>query len=1153
MNFNINLPIFGTKNFIRTLSFVLFISIPLQANQCIDSAFIGDTISFGTNSDLTTPSNIIPTNNIKPTNYTLNPTCIVNTNPTDCNKSANIPFTSFMKTQTVTTPTIDQSFRNPSTSTLNSRNDENITSNTDYNDAQIRANVTLTTSQNPLKINNLLIDDTNSSLFITADRSYDLEIQTANLGLNTFLTLYNATYFKTKTFNQNGNTNVTLLNVNKIDAGTWNFLGNGGCSKVAGTNADYKFEHLGGSKQDSSIILGGANNLYAGDVAANNIYMNVDNISVKNDITLDHNGSMSIDTNVAQEANVTVGGTVDLKYGTQVCLAPGDYYFNNLKLGSGVHIDPIGGGTVRIFINGTYSDESSGVGSYINQGGDPSQLLIYAKNDMQINAKSDISGLVISEGSITMGSTDSNIHGAIIVGNTLDLKTSNHVVYDGYVNNLDSNDSNFSCSTSANYTKGNYSISGRCDFATTKQACTLPVISSTPAGTAPNGHFNVVMNNQKTNITNNNNDPLSNDDSPYNAIPTQISDKNISLSIVSLNDDYTTPKAFQGLVALELIPEPDYTAFDTEAGKKIKCENATAYYPATGETPLTYSFSSQSFSSGEFSHPNAYKNATFRVRYLTTTSGSTPVEWNCVKNTDSCIWGMLKSTYHNNIPCEDVCKSGGGTGANQKSDACIECVFGPSSTVTDVSCARDNFAIRPEKFELSPSKELLKSGADYNLSFKALQYDKNSTALDYNVSSSAYTITTTKYDDDNITINNSLHGTAVLGSVPFDVVDGNATADFTFDDVGKVRVSIEDRTWAQVDIDSGDNSAECNNTEDADGKVGAYICGDYNATFIPDHFALTNVHLKNFNNETYTYLANDLNISAGISATVTAQNADNNTTYNFDSSSWENPVDINFTLPTITVDGTTLIENKNDINETLELGFTQGVATINSTDTNTSRNLIFNFNRETNTTVNPFQIQGRDVNVTASSVYSATAQGPVTGTSMADENATFVYGRTHAPRYRFTGPDGNASIYYEIYCSGGSCDKNLLPNGPDVNSTDDPRWFINSSHSSSSGTIWNVKQKGKSDINATDITTGSDTKSVQSLHYKYEESKGYPYKATMENNASDWLIYNKYKPNAKTNEFEVEFVKSGDWTGEHETNTTTDKHAKAITNRRSMW
>ncbi|MDQ1264605.1 MAG: hypothetical protein QG559_1606, partial [Campylobacterota bacterium] len=63
----------------------------------------------------------------------------------------------------------------------------------------------------------------------------------------------------------------------------------------------------------------------------------------------------------------------------------------------------------------------------------------------------------------------------------------------------------------------------------------------------------------------------------------------------------------------------------------------------------------------------------------------------------------------------------------------------------------------------------------------------------------------------------------------------------------------------------------------------------------------------------------------------------------------------------------------------------------------------------------------------------------------------------------------------------------------------------------------------------------------------------YPYRTTMQNGASPWLIYNESDAGATTNEFQVEFDTIGGWSGEHETNTTTKTPAGATTNRRIMW
>jgi hypothetical protein len=58
----------------------------------------------------------------------------------------------------------------------------------------------------------------------------------------------------------------------------------------------------------------------------------------------------------------------------------------------------------------------------------------------------------------------------------------------------------------------------------------------------------------------------------------------------------------------------------------------------------------------------------------------------------------------------------------------------------------------------------------------------------------------------------------------------------------------------------------------------------------------------------------------------------------------------------------------------------------------------------------------------------------------------------------------------------------------------------------------------------------------------------------MDINASDWLIYNKYNPSAKTNDFSVEFINnSSNWGGIHETDTTTKKSASDKTSRRTIW
>ena len=699
--------------------------------------------------------------------------------------------------------------------------------------------------------------------------------------------------------------------------------------------------------------------------------------------------------------------------------------------------------------------------------------------------------------------------------------------------------------------------------------------SSGSTGSAPGGYFNVVMTNQTADIINDNADPLADDDSTLNALPTQISNKDIDISIVSLDDDYITPKSYKGLVSLELIAQPNYAVGDSEAQKILKCENAVKYSPVGSEPTNTYAFavSGEEFShvdtnGAEFSHPNAYKDATFRVRYLKDTSVAGATEWNCAANTFNCLWGMLVRTYGNNddTPCQSSCNPAGVVGNAAASEACISCVFGPSNT--GVSCARDNFALRPEKLELTfagTDPELLTSALDYYFSLTALQYNSTIPTLGYtiaNITNGIYTMLSTLYNPDN-SIGSSLAGTLSFSATPFNMLDGisvnntnvaSANVGLNFNDVGKVNIELQDTTWAQVDIDSGDNVAECNNTAGADGKVGAYVCGDINATFIPDHFLLSAASLKNASASTFTYLSNDLNMSAGFDVTITAENALNATTTNFDSTAWENPVNIAFTLPA----QASMVENKSEISTSQNLIFATGVKTINYSDSNLTTNLVFNFNRTNNVAVNPFIINGSTVDINASSLYTSSsgATATVIGGVNPDQNATFLYGRTHAPRHRFTGPSGTALIYYEIHCDGtinaNACDKTLLPNGINSKTSDDPRWFINPSHLVTTGVVGTVTQKGTSGLVTATTPTGTNIANV-ALTYGFT-SKGYPYKATMENNASSWLIYNPYDANDDDNDFEVEFTNSASsWAGQKETDTVTNRNASDKTNRRSMW
>ena len=232
--------------------------------------------------------------------------------------------------------------------------------------------------------------------------------------------------------------------------------------------------------------------------------------------------------------------------------------------------------------------------------------------------------------------------------------------------------------------------------------------------------------------------------------------------------------------------------------------------------------------------------------------------------------------------------------------------------------------------------------------------------------------------------------------------------------------------------------------------------------------------------------------------------------------------------------------------------------------------LNLNYHRDLNVSVNPKEISFMNYDVDcndsannctfkADMIQNKTTQGTK------DLNSSIAikhyYGRTHAPRNRFVGPTGNAFIYYEVFCNGVGCDKTLLQNGHNSRVTDDPRWFRNEAHVvASHGSAGAADGSDITQKNAANVTTGTldnnTTLGQTTAPLTYNENRGYPYKATMENNASGFLIYNKYDTTntSSTNEFEVEFVNTdGNWAGKADSSATTREIGSKKTNRRSMW
>lgn len=507
--------------------------------------------------------------------------------------------------------------------------------------------------------------------------------------------------------------------------------------------------------------------------------------------------------------------------------------------------------------------------------------------------------------------------------------------------------------------------------------------------------------------------------------------------------------------------------------------------------------------------------------------------------------------------------------------------------------ASNNFSTRPKSFNITQIDENLSSAKDYKFDVIAQnnngdateQYDitnanvddaasagdaasklitswangdTNLDTKDYNLS-----LKITKYMPNTNEINNSLEGNGTIKEYRF--VDGDATqtnnryVTFYYNDIGKVQLQLLDQNW--TDVDKDDTPSTCSNEDGKD--MGRYICGEVNQTFIPTHFYISNAQLFNEQNQSFTYIVKEANltqISAKLQLNIEAKNDENETTKNFDKNSWVYPLNISFNVE----NNNTLI--KNMITNTI-LDFNHGNVTISWNETNNNKHLLFNYERNTSLARNPFVVYGDEINISIQANYGDKDINDSNGEDVKiEDNVTFLYARTNAPRTLFEKSDDNkykVPFYYEIFCYAtdefnNECNKTLLPNGEDSQTTDDPRWFVNTQHFKAFGTAGKVKDDFSQKYHGSGIEVDTLPKGEHQDFVIFKYNKKFPYKTTIQNKASQWLLYNKYDENSTTNEFEVEFLNIIDddtsWAGTAETGvTTTNKTATQRSNRRVMW
>jgi hypothetical protein len=542
------------------------------------------------------------------------------------------------------------------------------------------------------------------------------------------------------------------------------------------------------------------------------------------------------------------------------------------------------------------------------------------------------------------------------------------------------------------------------------------------------------------------------------------------------------------------------------------------------------------------------------------------IAWERCVNSDAEKPACDPSSYNNTYPSPPYDSAYG----------CYECTVGAAYTLS-----KDNFAIRPDKFDANiTTAEILIANKATSRQFWASDYPSAFGSVgtyDYN-----------ETENDSFEINVSIADATKncpqpnIGMSPdFMFIHGESNETlFTFDDIGDVNMTVAEINGSEYAIvDSAD-------TPDDERLITPFVVS---FRLIPDHFRVI-ASLSDFgSNFTYLYdmnLYDDYNGStAALDINITAQGDDNETTVNYMETCYAK--DSNVTLQiqgtSITPSGaltTFLYYNPAENNGTLNSGegnytLPGGVITAlpisnlsasfpsDAADGNGTTLIQYklNFDRKVNLPVNPFKLKLSNVDVNDTDAVFGTDASPTPDT------ATFLYGRAHAPRYRVgctntpaisTSCDSNPLyIYYEFYSNdttGTIIDLRNDLAADNLRSKDSFNWFQNPGHVPAlDGNVTGSQQKYESEIVQIGNILPSGSRSQVS--YRYNGAMGYPYKGTMEVNASNttpWLVYNRFDTTATGFTFEIEFNAEGA-EALMDQNVTSGDGGSVNTSRRIRW
>lgn len=324
----------------------------------------------------------------------------------------------------------------------------------------------------------------------------------------------------------------------------------------------------------------------------------------------------------------------------------------------------------------------------------------------------------------------------------------------------------------------------------------------------------------------------------------------------------------------------------------------------------------------------------------------------------------------------------------------------------ELYCSSDTLAIRPSSYTISSPSSPIKATA-FGLNVSALNSGGG-----YNGTTNASTALQTPNPACPVnTFLTSNSGAVEPLSLTF--INDTNVSQLKATDVGAVYLNVKDVSWTTVDQSNDCVLGSNSNVANSEGKFGCNIESNISLLIVPNNFDV-NSTLTNANGGFFTYLSNDLNMSAQLALSITAKNGEGNTTRNYDKGCYAKSTTL--TLPhTLVPDPLTKIFYRETLSASegnvskssditlslLNTVFTQGVAPLV---------LSFNFDRDRAKPLSPFYF-----NFTAPTVSDADLVTNGGGINTMTGTSTFLYGRARAYDIATNVSPVSIPVEFEVY------------------------------------------------------------------------------------------------------------------------------------------